>query len=166
MVTKDVREGLDFLRTNWPEARVVITYSAEWWWKPHVVHGWEIDEEVWAAQYPYVVTLPDGKQRKAQTFAEMDRLLPIHNNFTPRTITGFQKKNVIGWQFTDFLIVNGIAQANRKPRTDGNYFLKTWADETFDGITPPDQGDPADPVPLKLIFPKGTVDLTIEEVVL
>lgn len=161
-VTKDVREGLDFIRTRWPDARIVITYSADWWWKPNIIHGWEEDEEVWAAQYPYMIQRDDGRWRVVYSFEEMDPFLPIDNNFTPRVITGFKKENMVGWQFTSKGIIAPIAQANLKPRTDLSYFLKVWADEVFDGIILPPPT--SDPVPLKLTYPKGTVDITIDEV--
>lgn len=161
-ITKDIREGLDFLRANYPDATVII-YTAEWFWKTNVIHDWETDEEVWAAQYPYMIQRDNGTWRVVYSFAEMDPFLPINNSFTPRVVTGFQKKNMIGWQFTSSGIIAPIAQANLRPRTDLNYFLKERIEEIFDGVVPPPP-NPSDPVPLKLTFPKGTIDLTIEEI--
>jgi len=159
-ITADIREGLEFLRTNWPEAQVVITYTADWFWKNNIVHGWEEDEKVWAAQYPYMIQREDGSWRVVYSFEEMDPFLPIHNSFTPKVVTGFKKENMIGWQFTSSGVIAPIAQANQKPRTDLNYFLKEFVDEVWDGVI---VVPPADPVPLKLTFPKGTIDVTIEE---
>ena len=147
VITADIREGLAFLRLNWPEARVVITYTADWFWKNNIVHGWETNEQVWAAQYPYMIERGEGTWRVVYSFEEMDPFLPIHNAFTPKVVTGFQKKNQIGWQFTSKAIIAPIAQANLKPRTDLNYFLKAWADEVWDTDIPvppipPDPGNP------------------------
>ena len=136
VITADIREGLAFLRLNYPTAKIVITYTADWFWKNNIVHGWETDEEVWAAQYPYMIQRDDGTWRVVYSFEEMDPFLPIDNAFTPKVVTGFQKKNMIGWQFTSSGIIAPIAQSNLKPRTDLNYFLKEWADEVWDDDIP------------------------------
>lgn len=144
-ITKDIREGLDLLRTNWPSARMII-YTAEWFWKNHIVHGWEENEDVWVAHYPYMIQRLNGSWRVVYSFAEMDPFLPISNNFTPRVPTGFKKENVKGWQITNSGIIKPIAQSNLKPRTDLNYFLKEWADETWeDDIVVPPLPPPSDP---------------------
>lgn len=160
VVTQDIQEGLDFLRTNFPNAHVII-YTAEWFWRARVEHGWEADEEVWTAHYIYVTQDASGKWRTAVSYAELDPLLPIHNGFTPRLPTGFKQENQVGWQATSSGIIAPIARPSLLPRTDLNYFLQTWVDEHLDGEVdpPPDTG----PAEVTITFVEGEIDLTVIE---
>lgn len=162
-ITAHIQERLEWLRRTYPNARVII-YTADWWWRPNVAHGWEGQEIVWAAHYVFFVQDPNGKWRQAWSFEESDPFLPISNSFTPRTPLGFAPANVRGWQLSDKMIIHPISKAPRElPRVDGDYFYTAFIDETFK-LEPPDEPTPADPVPIEISYPAGQAEIKIVEV--
>jgi len=135
VVTRHVQDCLKMIEDNWPESQLEI-YTANWWWKPNIIHGWESAYGLWTAHYPYLVQEADGDWRVAWTFEEADATLPIHNSFTPFVAKGWTIDETNGWQFTSSL--NNV-MASKHGRIDGDYFLKTWFDGIFeeDDTTPP-----------------------------
>jgi hypothetical protein len=161
VITKDIRDGLDFLRSTYDVP--VVIYTAAWFWNSKVEHGWEENEDVWIAHYIFVKQNENGQWVPAERFSEMDPLLPIHNNFTPRIPTGFKVENEIGWQFTSSGIVSPIARPNERPKTDLNYFLKKWADDTWDDEAPPPPPPVGEKIPFKGDTFAGVIDVGLRE---
>lgn len=137
-ITTHVQDCHKAIRDGWPSAVVALQYSGAWWWDPNIIHGWESDLLVWPAHYPYLVELPNGEWRVAYSFEEVDRLLPIHNGFTPKIPLGFQAQNAAGWQFTSKGILQPITKLpGYLPRVDLDYFQKWFHDQIYGPPAPP-----------------------------
>lgn len=91
--------------------------------------------------------------RQAQSFVELDALLPIDNNFTPfrGNIVKLPEARVVGWQATSKLDGHG----------DGGYFKRSFIDPIFNGEEPP---PPPVPISVDLSYPVGALDVTLTEV--
>ena len=162
-ITAHIQDCLELLHQNWPNA-VVIMYTAAWWWNPNVVHGWEGNELFWLAHYPFFTQEEDGDWRTVWTFDEIDPLLPIHNSFTPRIPTGVNPANVVGWQFSDKMIIEPISKPPKDlPRADGDYFTNAFVDMAFD-LDVPEPPPPQEPIAVEVIVKAGEAEVTVTEV--
>lgn len=164
-VTRHVQDGLKAIRSQWSEA-IVWIYSAAWWWDPNIVHGWESDEKFWVAHYIYVVQDPiTGDWRVAYKFVEIDRRLPIDNNFTPYLPQGVAYDNAVAWQVSDKGIIQPVTQTPRlAPRVDLGYVKvaehrKVW----HPGEIPPDPEPVLFPVDIEIRHKTGQAAFTIVE---
>ena len=156
-VTNNVRGGLDALRGEWPDATIWI-YTGAYWWNPNILHGWEAGEAFMLAHYPYVVQVSGSDWRVADSFEEMDRRLPIDNNFTPRTPRGVLK--VGAWQFTSSGDLEGIADKT----IDLNYFLTADINAVYDGGELPPEDDPDELIPITIEVPAAKISVKVREV--
>lgn len=164
VITKHIRDALDALKKEWPDAEIWI-YSAAWWWNPNVEHGWEGNERFWIAHYIYVVQDPQtGDWRTAFAFSEMDEKLPIHNTFTPRLPKGVGIHQVEAWQCSNKGIIEPITrQPKLTPRVDLDY-MKLAA---YNRVFQPDQDQPdpdPEPVPVEVRVPAGKAKVKVTEV--
>ena len=164
-VTKHVQDGLKAIRSQWSEAAVWI-YSAAWWWDPNIVHGWESGEKFWVAHYIYVVQDSiTGDWRVAYKFTEIDKKLPIDNNFTPYLPQGVTNANAVAWQVSDKGIILPVTQTPKlSPRVDLGYVKvvehrKVWQP----GEIPPNPEPAPIPVPIEISYPAGQVIITETE---
>lgn len=154
-VTANVRGGLDALRTEWSNSAIWI-YTGAYWWNPNILHGWEGSETFHLAHYPYVKQVSNDKWVVAENFEDMDRLLPIHNAFTPRTPKGVMKK--AAWQFTSSGDLEGIVDDT----IDLNYFLTADVNAVYDVGEPP--LDPGEPIPITIEIPEGAISVKVREI--
>lgn len=162
--TTHIQDGLGALTTEWPEAEI-WDYTGAWWWNPNVEHGWEANVRFWLGHYPHFVQESDGSWRQAYHFSEVDGILPIHNNFTPRLPFGVGIHQVMAFQFSEKGILVPITQAPKlTPRVDLNYILLTAYNRIWgDGEGPVPEPDP-DPVPVEIRIPAGKAVVTVTEV--
>jgi len=145
-MTKHVRDEGDALMKQWPKAKH-DKYSACWWWTPNIVHGWEAAINLWDAHYIYAVQEIGGTWRQAFTFEEIDRLLPIGNNFTPCLPSGFVRSLVTQWQASEYGKLETYTVDGRRitKNIDLGYMLRSYFQQVFVGVIttpPPEVGDP------------------------
>lgn len=134
-------------------------YSRATYWEPHIIHGlWAMQRKFWVAAYTSF-HFPDGL-RVAMNHAEVDRLLPIDNGFTPYLANKVIKpEQVVGWQFSNKGDLPGY-----RGGMDLNYFLGTHIQERYGEMPlPGDEPDPPAEKPVvKVQFTPASVDLQVE----
>ena len=109
--------------------QVHINYSRGSWLNARIIQGSWINEIRWWLAH-YIYPKPDVALQ-AKSFAELDALLPIGNNFTPYRGTLITEANVIGWQFSSkgALVPRGSS--------DMDYFLRSFLDPIYQDAPPP-----------------------------
>lgn len=156
---RTIADGFD----GWfPDQQTMQKYSRGSWLDERIIPGPWMGELFWWFAH-WIFPQPDVR-RQARSFAEIDSLLPIDNGFTPfrgRT-TGIPPEMVVAWQFSSRLeiVPNGTS--------DGDYLLKSFTRQVYDGPAPPPDPDP-DPDPgqrlsIEVRVPQGKVDVTVTEV--
>jgi hypothetical protein len=138
-ITAHVRDCHKAVKDTWPEALVIIQYTAAWWWNPNIVHGWEDELIAWVAHYPFFKQSPiNGEWIQAEGFGDVDDLLPIDNNFTPRVPQGMTIDKIGMWQLSEKGIIVPITQMPRgTPRVDLNYMKRWLFNMAYDIPEPP-----------------------------
>ena len=135
VLTRNIRESLNKACKIFPKA-TVVPYTRASWWDRYILPGWEGAWEFWLAHYPSVVyDTTRGQWRQAFSFTEMDKCLPIDNNFTPYLGRTLQIRQVIGWQCSE----KGRLDGNPTKSLDLDYYLLNWVNSTWDIPTPPPQ---------------------------
>jgi len=153
---KTKAQRTDCLEETWEAAHVSfpdtthIGYSRGNWLKDWIiVADWFHKIKWWIAHYIY----PEpGVAKQASSFAVVDAMLPISNNFTPAR-GPILVENVIGWQFSDkgLLVPRGTL--------DMDYFLKSFVGPIYGEPVPV----PSPKVPITIQVPKDKVDIRIVE---
>jgi hypothetical protein len=102
-------------------------YGRGGWLDEHVGSPpeWFYEIDWWVAHWPFP---PPDFKNQATSFAELDAMLPIDNNFTPYRgkVVKIPVNKVKGWQATSDLDGHG----------DAGYFLRSYIDQKFDGAEP------------------------------
>lgn len=142
-ITTHVQDCHKAIKDQWPDALVVLQYTAAWWWNPNIVHGWEGDLIAWLAHYPFFTQdESDGAWIQAESFEDVDDNLPISNNFTPRVPEGITPEKVGAWQFSEKGMIDPITKMPKgTPRVDLNY-VKKWLFNMAYGIIEPIEPPP------------------------
>lgn len=126
-ITPIVRGCYDMGLEEWPDAAHAY-YTADWWWTPNIVHGWESGYYFGIAHYPFIVQETDGSWRVAQRYSEVDPHLPIGNTFTPKLPPSVPPDRVIWWQLSSSGRFTGIWP---DAPSDFGYLKKWWYDKVW-----------------------------------
>lgn len=115
-----------------------MDYSRASWLDVHVLAGDWINDRLWWLAH-WIYPAPDFADM-AKSFAEIDTMLPIDNNFTPYRgrIVNIPLSQVIGWQ------VGSRFEIVPRGTSDGGYFLKSFLDQHFGEGPPPPSNDVPD----------------------
>lgn len=132
------RRYLDFMSTEHPQAEIWI-YTADWYWSTYLGY---LD---WAKKFPLFVAHYLFENYTARTqyegFDKFEARLPIDNDNVPYLPLGWRgEAQASAWQFSSFGVVDGIAGADKKPRTD----LGLMTAAAFNRLFTQDAQEPAD----------------------
>lgn len=102
--TSELHRTQENLRLAFPSATVLARspYSRGNWLDEHILPSERVNNyRWWLAHYPYPPHL--GGNRQVRSFAELDPILPIDNDFTPYRGRNHNipPENVVGWQASD-----------------------------------------------------------------
>jgi hypothetical protein len=155
------------LRTTWEAQQITfpesehMSYSRAGWLDSHIIVGdWFHKIIWWLAHWIYP---PPDFNRQAKHWSEVERMLPIDNNFTPfrGRVVKIQEENVKGWQIS--------SRGEIVPRgfSDLNLFQNSFIDPIYSGGSGPGpepgpDPDP-DPVDVTIAFPEGKINLEVKE---